>query len=66
MVIIILLALNSLLFPVGEIKRFQRTPHELYEKIKIEAAEYKVVDFVDLLFYVHGKHLRSCRDGQLT
>ena len=25
------------------------------------------VDFVvDLLFYVHGKHLRSCRDGQLT
>ena len=21
---------------------------------------------VDLLFYVHGKHLRSCRDGQLT
>ena len=23
------------------------------------------VDVV-LLFYVHGKHLRSCRDGQLT
>ena len=24
-------------------------------------------DFVvALLFYVHGKHLRSCRDGQLT
>ena len=24
-------------------------------------------DFVVvLLFYVHGKHLRSCRDGQLT
>ena len=22
--------------------------------------------FVALLFYVHGKHLRSCRDGQLT
>ena len=21
---------------------------------------------VALLFYVHGKHLRSCRDGQLT
>ena len=21
---------------------------------------------VMLLFYVHGKHLRSCRDGQLT
>ena len=22
--------------------------------------------FVALLHYVHGKHLRSCRDGQLT
>ena len=22
--------------------------------------------FVVLLFYVHGKHLRSCRDGQFT
>ena len=22
--------------------------------------------FLLLLFYVHGKHLRSCRDGQLT
>ena len=26
---------------------------------------YDVV-VVDLLFYVHGKHLSSCRDGQLT
>ena len=25
-----------------------------------------VVVVVDLLFYVHVKHLRSCRDGQLT
>ena len=25
-----------------------------------------VVVIVVLLFYVHGKHLRSCRDGQLT
>ena len=25
-----------------------------------------VLVVVDLLFYVHGKHLRSCRDGQLT
>ena len=22
--------------------------------------------YVALLFYVHGEHLRSCRDGQLT
>ena len=26
----------------------------------------KVVVVVVVLFYVHGKHLRSCRDGQLT
>ena len=26
----------------------------------------KLVAVVVLLFYVHGKHLRSCRDGQLT
>ena len=26
----------------------------------------QVFEFVELLFYVHGKHLRSCRDGQLT
>ena len=25
-----------------------------------------VVVVVALLFYAHGKHLRSCRDGQLT
>ena len=25
-----------------------------------------VVVVVALLFYIHGKHLRSCRDGQLT
>ena len=26
----------------------------------------RVVVVVALLFYVHGKHLRSCRDGELT
>ena len=26
----------------------------------------KIVVVVLLLFYVHGKHLTSCRDGQLT
>ena len=26
----------------------------------------KIGWLVVLLFYVHGKHLRSCRDGQLT
>ena len=27
---------------------------------------HELVVLVVLLFYVHGKHLRSCRDGQLT
>ena len=29
-------------------------------------AYFLVVIVVALLFYVHDKHLRSCRDGQLT
>ena len=28
--------------------------------------DFVVVVVVALLFYVHGKHRRSCRDGQLT
>ena len=28
--------------------------------------DFSVGWLVVLLFYVHGKHLRSCRDGQLT
>ena len=31
----------------------------------LHTATFCVVVVV-LLFYVHGKHLRSCRDGQLT
>ena len=31
-----------------------------------ESNLFVVVVVVVLLFYVHGKHLRSCRDGQLT
>ena len=27
---------------------------------------FVVVVVVVLLFYVHGKHLKSCQDGQLT
>ena len=26
----------------------------------------RAVGWLVVLFYVHGKHLRSCRDGQLT
>ena len=36
--------------------------------LPIDCDQWKafVVVVVALLFYVHGKHLRSCRDGQLT
>ena len=33
---------------------------------KIKRHHFRIVVVVALLFYVHGKHLRSCRDGQLT
>ena len=33
----------------------------------ISLIEYGVLKIVVVVFfYVHGKHLRSCRDGQLT
>ena len=34
-------------------------------KYLFSAASQFVVIVVELLFYVHGKHLRSCPDGQL-
>ena len=33
---------------------------------KVTGKNSLVVVVVALLFYVHGKHLRSCQDGQLT
>ena len=36
------------------------------KSILLEIVVVVVVVVVVLLFYVHGKHLRSCRDGQLT
>ena len=32
----------------------------------LQNSPWERVVVVALLFYVHGKHLRSCRDGQLT
>ena len=32
----------------------------------VELIFFVLVVVVVLLFHVHGKHLRSCRDGQLT
>ena len=46
---------------------------QLSSPVRVESA-FKVLNnslvtilyCIVLLFYVHGKHLRSCRDGQLT
>ena len=34
--------------------------------LKVDHSLQNVVVVVVLLFYVHGKHLWSCRDGQIT
>ena len=34
--------------------------------VRVHVHIYARVVVVVLLFYVHGKHLKSCRDGQLT
>ena len=41
---------------------------EIFIFIRAIVQKYNLVHIVvvALLFYVHGKHLRSCRDGQLT
>ena len=40
---------------------------QLLDFLKGLKDEFKtLLCYVVLLFYVHGKHLRSCRDGQLT
>ena len=36
------------------------------QTIAIIVLKIEKFDVVVLLFYVHGKHLKSCRDGQLT
>ena len=37
-----------------------------FREIILKGIKVIVGWLVVLLFYVHGKHLRSCRDGQLT
>ena len=46
----------------------QKADNKIKKKIinTVSYCEFIVVVVVALLFYVHGKHLRSCRDGQLT
>ena len=42
-----------------------KTPETHYDQGVITYM-YDSIVVVALLFYVHGKHLRSCRDGQFT
>ena len=46
----------------------RQTPYRLHYMALISAAQTAegLVGFFFFLYYVHGKHLRSCRDGQLT
>ena len=45
---------------------FHWSPHGSLVSIGQHFVTTRVVVVVVLLFYVHGKHLRSCGDGQLT
>ena len=38
----------------------------LRKDLQKAVCQYFLIVVVVLLFYAHGKHLRSCRDGQLT
>ena len=52
---------------VGRMKRMLSTDmSRCIEEVGKELLPLTVQSHVALLFYVHGKHLRSCRDGQLT
>ena len=42
------------------------TSQKVQRKFQAAIGVYDNVVVVVLLFYVHGKHLRSCREGQLT
>ena len=44
----------------------ENIPCDPYLHRLVETVQVRGHNVVALLFYVHGKHLRSCRDGQLT
>ena len=72
-----LLYMNGLFFPYSESDEFVIEISQVKMKgskrvsalnqgsLEVHKGEIWVA-LVALLFYVHGKHLRSCRDGQLT
>ena len=49
---------HTIIFDIGGY--FEISVFDVFEISRVDCI------VVDLLFYVHGKHLRSCRDGQLT
>ena len=55
-------------YPLTEKKENART--EITDQDKTRPWLFKTNNIISyvvaLLFYVHGKHLRSCQDGQLT
>ena len=53
---------DAFLFDIVADTRQKSLDHEI--NVRVTYKQYEVT--VALLFYVHGKHLRSCRDGQLT
>ena len=58
--------IRSIIFPMNRISTVSEDCHQ--HKYKLSQKAYLTVSIVVvvLLFYVHGKHLRSCRDSQLT
>ena len=55
-----------LLFASQKDKTLPKRGLLLKERICSWRSEFFSLRVVAVLFYVHGKHLRSCRDGQLT
>ena len=55
---------NQKELPLKILSAFTGLCHSVESTGSINCLEVVVV--VALLFYVHGKHLRLCRDGQLT
>ena len=60
--------LDGLSLPRYGVDTFTDHPAMITASVDVKQQNNNNIDVivVVLLFYVHGKHLRSCRDGQLT